>query len=200
MSCLVCTVHTLLVCRRHAAARSLCFRAVFFCNLCGSAHEQRQLLQLVGTCQGWRGSSPPAPDAHEPVSDERITNALQRVQDHLQEAMAISQKRSQRTCTEQAASRTKGNAAHVAVEAVTGPENTRAKMSRSIGGWEAVNCAIMRTLEKTEALEKHVMTVTMRAESLATTEADFFQTLLDRQEETQRNLNKLCAQMCQNRT
>ena len=46
--------------------------------------------------------------------------------------------------------------------------------------------AIKHTLEKNEALEKHVMTVTMRATSLATTEADFFKTLLGRQEETQR--------------
>ena len=44
--------------------------------------------------------------------------------------------------------------------------------------------AIKDTLEKTEALEEHVKTVTMRAESLATTEADFGKTLLDRQEET----------------
>ena len=34
--------------------------------------------------------------------------------------------------------------------------------------------AIKDTLQKTEALEKHGMTVTMRAESLATTQADFF--------------------------
>ena len=32
------------------------------------------------------------------------------------------------------------------------------------------------TLEQTEALEKHVKTVTMRAEALASTEADFFKT------------------------
>ena len=55
------------------------------------------------------------------------------------------------------------------------------------------NIAIKRTLEKTEALEKHVKTGTMRAESLAATEADFFQTLLVRQEETQRDINELFA-------
>ena len=42
-------------------------------------------------------------------------------------------------------------------------------------------------------------TVTMRPESLATTEADFFKTLLDRQEETQKHLNELSAQLCQTR-
>ena len=48
----------------------------------------------------------------------------------------------------------------------------------------------------TEALEKRVKTVTMRVESLATTEADFFKTFLERQKETQRNLNDLSAQLC----
>ena len=60
----------------------------------------------------------------------------------------------------------------------------------------AHNEAIKRTLDMTEALEKRVKTVTMRVESLATTEADFFQTLLERQKETQRNLNDLSAPLC----
>ena len=42
------------------------------------------------------------------------------------------------------------------------------------------NGAIMDTLEKTEALEKHVKTATMWAKSLATTAADFFKKLLNR--------------------
>ena len=49
-------------------------------------------------------------------------------------------------------------------------------------------------LEKAEALEKDVRTVTMRAESLATMEAEF-KKLLDRQEEAQRHLNELSAQL-----
>ena len=61
------------------------------------------------------------------------------------------------------------------------------------------NDAIKNSLEKPDALEKHVKTVTMRPESLATTEADFFKTLLDRQEETQKHLNELSAQLCQTR-
>ena len=125
-----------------------------FCYLCGSAHEQRQLLQLVGTYQGWRGSSPSAPVAHEPVSDERITNALQRVQDHLQETMAISQKRPQRTCTEQAASRTKGKRCLCGSGGShTGTGNTRAKMSRSIEGWEAVNVRSCSNLRRRKPLK-----------------------------------------------
>ena len=45
---------------------------------------------------------------------------------------------------------------------------------------------IKDTLGKAEALEKHVNTVTMRGESLASTGADLFRTLLDRQEEAQK--------------
>ena len=62
------------------------------------------------------------------------------------------------------------------------------------------NGTIKDTLAKTEALEKHVKTVTMRAESLATTEADFFKALLERQEEAQKHLNELAAQLSQQNT
>ena len=64
---------------------------------------------------------------------------------------------------------------------------------------ETYHDAIRRTLEKTEALEKHVKTVTMRSDSLVTIEADFFQTLIERQEETIREPNTLYGQMCQPR-
>ena len=57
-----------------------------------------------------------------------------------------------------------------------------------------------RKASKSEALEKHVKTVTMRAESLATTEADFFKTLLDRQEGHAEHLNELAAQLSQQNT
>ena len=40
----------------------------------------------------------------------------------------------------------------------------------------------------------------MRVDSLAITEADFFQTLLERHGETQRDLNELHAQLNQTRT
>ena len=48
-------------------------------------------------------------------------------------------------------------------------------------------------------LEKHVETVTMRADSLAATDADFSQALLERQEEALRDLNVLYGQLCQPR-
>ena len=43
--------------------------------------------------------------------------------------------------------------------------------------------------------QKHVKTVTMRADSLANTEGYFFKTLLERQEGTQKHLNELAAQL-----
>ena len=62
------------------------------------------------------------------------------------------------------------------------------------------NGTIKDTLAKNEALEKYVKTVTMRAEALATTEADFFKALLDRQQEAQKHLNELAAQLSQQNT
>ena len=62
------------------------------------------------------------------------------------------------------------------------------------------NGTIKDTLAKNEALEKHVKTVTMRADAFATTEADFFKALLDRQEEAQKHLNELVAQLSHQNT
>ena len=100
-----------------------------------------------------------------------------------------------------------GNAAYAAIEAATRAREWQEETKRlyeqkcqEAAGAEAVyNEAIHRTLEKTEALEKHVKTVTMRSDSLAITEADFFQTLLESQEEAQRNLNELSVQLGQTR-
>ena len=62
------------------------------------------------------------------------------------------------------------------------------------------NGTIKDTRAKTEALEKHVKTVTMRAEALATTDADFFKTLIEPQEEAQKHLNELESQLSQQNT
>ena len=95
----------------------------------GSDHEQRQLLQSVAGSRwtqgwndawnGWGVSVITEPTTPEPTPDERITSAPRRVQDHLQQTVAISQRRSQKTHAEQTASRTKGNAAYAAMEAAT---------------------------------------------------------------------------------
>ena len=73
------------------------------------------------------------------------------------------------------------------------------KFAEAAEAEETYQDAIRRTLEKTETLEKHGKTVTMRADSLVSTEADFFQTLIERQEETIRELNTLYGQLCQPR-
>ena len=74
------------------------------------------------------------------------------------------------------------------------------KFAEATEAEETYHSAIKRTLEKTEALERHVKTVTMRADSLAFNEADFFHTLIERQEESIRDLNTLYGQLCQPRT
>ena len=50
------------------------------------------------------------------------------------------------------------------------------------------NNTVKDTLEKAEAVQVLVKTVTMRAESLATSEPDFSKRLLDRREEAQKHL------------
>ena len=57
--------------------------------------------------------------APEVIPDERVMNALHKMHDYLQQTMVISQRRSQKMCTEQATSRTKGNVAFEAMEATT---------------------------------------------------------------------------------
>ena len=49
------------------------------------------------------------------------------------------------------------------------------------------NETVEDTLVEAETLERHVKTVTMRVESMATTDADFFKTLVSRQEEAHLN-------------
>ena len=134
-------------------------------------------------------------------------NAVHRLQDRLQQMLTLTQRRSHKTVTERATSVSKGNAAYAAMEAAVmarewQEEAKRAydmKFAEAAEAEETYHNAIRRTLDKTEALEKHVKTVTMRANSLVTTEADFFQTLIERQEETIRELNTLYGQLCQPR-
>ena len=73
------------------------------------------------------------------------------------------------------------------------------KCQESAEAREIFNGTIKNTLAKHEALEKHVKTVTVRAEASAAT-ADFFKALLDRQEEAQKHLNELAAQLSQQNT
>ena len=129
------------------------------------------------------------------------------MEDHLRQTTVISLRRSQKTLAEQTASRTEGNTAK-AIESSTQAREQQEearlafdqKCQDAAGAETIYDDAIKNTLAKTEAPEKHVKTVTMRAESLATTEADFFTTLLDRQEETQKHLNELAAPLSHQNT
>ena len=137
---------------------------------------------------GWHDSSTPKPAPHEPASDELVMNAVHRLQDGLQQTLVLSQRRSHTTFTERATSISKGNAAYAAMQAVTiarewQEEAKRAydrKFAEVAEAEKANHDAIKRTLEKTDALETHVKTVTMNSDSLAATEADFLQTLFER--------------------
>ena len=55
-------------------------------------------------------------------------------------------------------------------------------------------------LGTTEALEKHAKEVTMSGGVFGDHGGRFFKTLLDRQEERQKHLNELPAQLCQTRS
>ena len=114
------------------------------------------------------------------------------VEDHLQQTTLIAQRRSQKMPSDKSNSPTKGNAAYEAMDALTHARERQQvarrlheHMCQEAAEAETMFSTIKDTLKKAEALEKHVKTVTMRAESWATTEAHFFKTLLDRQEEAQ---------------
>ena len=72
---------------------------------------------------------------------------------------------------------------HVIVKKKRGFFYAQKKCQETAEAKTIFNGTMKDTLAKTEAFEKHVKTVTMRAEALATTEADFFKALPDRQEE-----------------
>ena len=112
--------------------------------------------------KGWDDSSATASPTHNPehVSDERFTTALHMMLDHLQQTTVISQRRSQKTLTEQTASRTKGNAAYEAMEAATQARECqeKARLVYEQEGQDTAerktifNDAIKNTLEKTKHL------------------------------------------------
>ena len=134
-------------------------------------------------------------------SKDGVTIALHRMQDHLPETMA------QKTHNEHA-SKMQANAAYFSMEAAAQARERQEEARRphehkcqeAAEAETIFSLAIKDTLEKNAALEKHVKMVTMRSESLGTTEADFSKALLDRQEETQKHLNELSVQLCQTRS
>ena len=134
----------------------------------------------------WRGAwtDSSSPD-HTPVTqttDEQTVNAVHKLRDRLKQMTDMTKKGSHKIETERATSTSKGNDAYAAMEAVIKAraqqeEAKRAydtKFAEAAVAEEAYHDAIKRTLEKTEVLERHVKTVTMRADSSAFVEADFF--------------------------
>ena len=121
---------------------------------------------------------------------ECVTTALQPMHDHLQQTTVIAQRRSQKMLSEQHASKTKGHFAYEALEAFSQARDRQEEATRlyehnceeAAEPETKFNGSVKDTLEKAEALEKHVKKVSTKAEF---TEADFFKTLIDRHEEAQ---------------
>ena len=149
---------------------------------------------------GWKQSWSGAWKGWDDSSDERILHTMQ---DHLQQTTVITKRRPQKMLSKQSTSKTKDDAASEAMEALT-QERERQEEARCVCEQKCDEASVAQTmfndtfkvtLEKAEALERHVKTVTMRAESLATTDGDFFYTLVNRQEEGHKYLNSLSAQL-----
>ena len=153
----------------------------------------------------WKNTPSSDPQPLEQAPDESALNTIHRLQDQLQQTLAITQRRSHKTESERVTSCSKGNAAFTAMEEVIEAREWQIEAKRAYDqkfaeaelAEEVYHNAIRRTLEKTEALERHVKTVTMRTDSLAYNESSFFQTLIERQEESIRGLNTLYGQLCQ---
>ena len=121
----------------------------------------------------WKNTPSPEPQLLDHTPDESALNTIHRLQDQLQQTLAITQRRSHKTESEHTTSRAKGNAAYTAIEEVAMARELQAEAKRiydqkfvdAAEAEETYHNAIKRTLEKTEALERHVKTVTMRADS-----------------------------------
>ena len=153
-----------------------------------------------GWKQGWSGAWKGWDDSSATISDERILHTMQ---DHLQQTTVITKRRPQKMLSKQSTSKTKDDAASEAMEALT-QEREQQEEARCVCEQKCDEASVAQTmfndtfkvtLEKAEALERHVKKVTMGAESLATTDGDFFYTLVNRQEEGQKYLNSLSAQL-----
>ena len=166
------------------------------------AHALSPWHAFLSQPDAWHGrddSTASEPAAAEPAPDERVTNALHTVQDLLQQTTVPSQRRSQKTHAERAATKSKDNADCAAMEAATRARvwQDEAKRLYEQKCQEAAEAEDVYSKAIQRTLEKHIKAVTMRADSPTTTEEDFFQAPLDCQEETQRDLNELSAQLCQ---
>ena len=127
----------------------------------------------------------------ELIPDERIMNTLHKMPDHMEQTMVVSQKRGAEDVhrTSRIKDRTEGCLRKWR-------RGSHMRKCQDAAEARAIFNGILKTLfEQSEALEKHVKTVTMRAEALATTQVDFFKALIERHEEAQKHLNELAAQL-----
>ena len=140
------------------------------------------------------------------VSDEHVMTALHAMQDHLQQTTVIFQRCSQKSLSEQSTTKQQRVVVLRTRPGRPSPKRVKDKKRRGVTASRSTRRPQWPRQSSTapkrtpDALEKHAKTVTMRAESLATTEADFFKTLLDRQEQAHKRLNELSAQISHQHT
>ena len=118
--------HTFIT-RTHSATRphqqcsaSFCPRAAFHCFPIapmsgGNSSDWWDGWEWRGE---WQDSSSPDPTPTEQDPEEQVVNAVHRLQDRLQQMLALTKRRSHKTGTERATSVSKGNDAYAAMEAV----------------------------------------------------------------------------------
>ena len=140
-----------------------------------------------GARKGWDDSSATVAPAQNPeqISDERVTMALHTMQDRQQQTTVIDPLALYRKCfPNNLRLKAKGDAVYEAMKALTQARRIFEQNCDEASVAETLFIGTTKdTLEEAEALERHVKTVTMRAEWLATTDVDFFKPLLNRQEE-----------------
>ena len=161
-------------------------------------NEQEQLLQprpvaggntqwrqgWSGACKGWDDSSASVSPLQNPeqLSDERVATALCTMQDHVQQVTVMTHRRCRQNALRAHSLKKKKKIRLTgAMEALTSARALQ-EDARCILGQKSNEAAVVETIYtnalqdifgKAEGLEKRVKTVTLRADSLITTESEF---------------------------
>ena len=122
-----------MTCPHQQCSASFCPRAAFHCFPTaplsgGSSSDWWDGLEWRG---GWHDSPSPFPTPTEQAPDEQVMNAVHRLQDQLQQTLALTRRRSHKTVTERATSVSKGNHAYAAMEAVIMAREWQAEAKRA---------------------------------------------------------------------
>ena len=154
-----------------------------------------------GSWKGWDDSWATTSPISEQISDEHVTTTLHAMLDRCSIAQKFPKgahkKRSLRN------PRQEQRATVALTQARERQEEARRLYQQKwdeASGAETMFNDTTKDLEKAETLERRAKTVTMRTESLMTTEADVFKTLLDRPEEAKKQVNEPSAQLKQQNT